>query len=98
MSKDPKQIKDYADGWITEREGTDVPAFLKFATVVISLGAASYLIFYMNGEINHADRGPLVRLFNQVTGNGDTVMYLVAALALIYAVIVSAFAFAKHKD
>ena len=26
------KIKEYADGWITEREGTEIPAFLKFRT------------------------------------------------------------------
>ena len=25
------EVKEYADGWITERKGTDVPTFLKIA-------------------------------------------------------------------
>lgn len=35
-----QEIKEYADGWITERKGTDVPAFLKLA-FILWLGCAA---------------------------------------------------------
>src|ERR1700686_2103183 len=98
--EEPKsELQDYADGWITERKGTGVPTFLKFAYIVIMAGAIGYLFFYMNGEVNHADRGALVRHFNQVTQSSPAFMYAVIALVVVYALIVIAFGFkAVHKD
>lgn len=93
-----EEIKEYADGWITERKGTDAPVFLKFAYIVISLGCVAYLIVYMNGETSHGDRGVLVEAFNKVTGTANGFMYFVAALCLIYAGILIAFVFKKFRD
>ena len=33
----PEDLKEYAGGWMTERKGTDAPAFLKLAFPVIGL-------------------------------------------------------------
>jgi hypothetical protein len=88
-------IKDYAGGWITEREGTDAPPFLKIAFAVIGLGCTAYLFLFMNGEISHSDRGPLVQQFNQVTSTADGLMTMVGAMVLIYVAIVAIFAFKK---
>jgi hypothetical protein len=92
------QIKEYADGWITERKGTDVPGFLKLAFPIIGLGAVAYFILYINGEVTHDERGPLVRMFNQATSSADGFMYLVAAMALVFVVIVVAFAARKTHE
>ena len=92
-----QEIKEYADGWITEREGTDVPAFLKFAYIVIAVGTIAYAIIYMNGETTHATRGPLVEQFNAITGTANGFMYFVAALASVFAVALVVFAFGKDK-
>jgi len=94
MSEENKQpaLKEYAEGWITEREGTQVPAFLKLAFPVIGAFCCSYLVFYMNGETSHADRGSLVQAFNRATGTADGLMYFVTALAVIYVVIAVVFA------
>src|SRR5690348_1221740 len=97
--KAPVETKDYADGWITERKGTDVPKFLKLAYVVIAGGCIAYFFYYMFGEVNHADRGVLVRQFNQATQSSPGFMYFVAALIVIFAVIVVKFALSKfHED
>jgi len=97
--KAPSEVKDYADGWITERKGTDVPVFLKFAYIVIAGGALAYLFIYMNGEINHSDRGFLVRQFNAVTQSSPGFMYFVIALAAVFMIIAIKFAFSKfHED
>lgn len=94
-----RDIHEYADGWITERKGTGVPTFLKFAYIVILLAVIGYFFLYMNGEVNHSDRGALVRQFNRVTQSSPAFMYGVIALVAIYAVIVVVFAFkAVHKD
>ncbi len=94
-----EDIHEYADGWISERKGTGVPPFLKLAYVVIMLGVIGYLFVYMNGEVNHSDRGFLVRQFNQVTQSSPAFMYMVIAMVAIYTIIVVAFAFkAVHKD
>jgi len=100
VAKKPEdEIQEYADGWITERKGTGVPTFLKFAYIVIMSGAIGYLFFYMNGEVNHSNRGVLVRQFNQVTQSSPAFMYLVIAMVVVYALIVIAFGFkAVHKD
>ncbi len=92
------EVKEYAEGWITERKGTDLPAFLKFAYIIIAGGCIAYLYFYMNGETGHAERGPLVQLFNLVSQSANTVMYLVIGLGVIYALILLAFAFGKPHD
>lgn len=91
------EIKEYAGGWITERKGTEVPGFLKIAFPIIGLGCTSYFILYMNGEVSHDDRGPLVRLFNQATTGADGLMYAVAAMALVFVVTVVLFSIRKSN-
>lgn len=88
-------IKQYADGWINEREGTEVPGFLKLAIPLIALFGVAYVIVYMNGETTHSDRGTLVRIFNEATQSSGALMYAVGALAAIYGIIVAVFAFRK---
>jgi SNF family Na+-dependent transporter len=98
-NKPESEIQEYADGWISERKGTGVPTFLKFAYIVIAAGVIGYFFLYMNGEVDHSTRGALVRQFNQVTQSSPALMYMVIAMVVIYAVIVVAFAFrAVHKD
>jgi len=98
-SRAPNEIKEYAEGWITERKGTDVPAFLKFAYIVIALGALGYFFLFMNGEVNHSDRGVLVQQLNRATESSSGFMYFVAALVVIFAAVLFAFAFRKfHED
>ena len=93
------EIKSYADGWITEQKNTEIPAFLKLTYIVVALGCAIYLIFFMNGEINHSTRGVLVQQFNKVTGTADGFMYLVAAMIVVFLLITLKFAFSKsHED
>ncbi len=100
VEKEPEsELHDYADGWISERKGTGVPTFLKFAYIVIAAAVIGYLFIYMNGEVNHSDRGALVRQFNQMTQSSPAFMYAVIAMVVIFALIVVAFAFkAVHKD
>jgi len=99
VAKPESEIQEYADGWISERKGTGVPTFLKFAYIVIMAGVIGYFFIYMNGEVNHSDRGSLVRQFNQATQSSPGFMYAVIAMVVVYALIVVAFAFkAVHKD
>ena len=97
MSPDKTQtkIKEYAGGWITEREETPIPAFLKLAYVLIIGGCAAYFLFYMSGEVTHPDRGPLVRAMNAATEASGFLMYAIAVMIIVYGVIVVAFAFRK---
>ena len=99
VAKPESEIQEYADGWISERKGTGVPTFLKFAYIVIMAGVIGYFFLYMNGEVNHSDRGALVRQFNQATQSSPGFMYAVIAMVVVYALVVVAFAFkAVHKD
>lgn len=98
-TKDSNEIKNYADGWMTERKGTQIPAFLKFAYIAIAGGCLAYFLIFMNGEVSHTTRGALVRQFNAVTGTANGFMYFVAALIAIFALITVKFAFSKfHED
>jgi len=96
--KQEQKLKNYADGWITEREGTEVPGFLKLAFPVIAFGALAYFFIYMYGETSHADRGRLVQAMNAATEASGTLMYLVAAMIVIFGVIVVLFSFSKSHD
>ena len=94
-----EDLKEYAGGWMTERKGTDVPPFLKLAFPIIGLSCVAYLILYMNGEVNHAERGTLVQQFNRATESSPVLMYTVAALGLVYVIWVVLFAIRKsHED
>jgi hypothetical protein len=98
MEAEKPKLKEYADGWIMEREGTEVPRFLKFAYIVIAGGALTYFLVYMYGEVDHPDRGPLVRAMNAATEASSGLMYAIAALIVIFGVIVVAFSFGKSHD
>lgn len=95
-SKEP--LKDYAGGWMLERKNTEAPLFLKIAFPIIGLFCTGYLILYMNGEINHPERGALVRQFNTVSKSADGLMYLIAAMVLVFVAIVVTFAVRSHKE
>jgi hypothetical protein len=97
MEPNQPKLKEYAEGWITEREGTQVPGFLKLAYVVIAGGSLAYFLVYMNGEVNHPDRGGLVRAFNAATEASGALMYAIAAMIVIFGVIVVAFSFGKSN-
>jgi hypothetical protein len=97
METKPK-IKEYAGGWITEREGTAVPGFLKLAYIAIAGGAFAYFLIYMYGEVDHPDRGGLVRAMNAATEASAGLMYAIAAMIVVFGVIVVAFSFGKSHD
>ena len=90
------ELKEYADGWITERKGTGIPGFLKLAYPIIMLAVVGYLFLYMNGEVTHSTRGSLVQQLNSVTGNANTFMYIVLALIAAYVVVLLAFVYKKN--
>jgi hypothetical protein len=97
--KSGQELKEYADGWMTERKGTDAPGFLKLVFPIIGLGCTAYLVMQMYGDTGHATRGPLVQQFNAATRTNPGLMYGIALVALVYVVIVAAFAFRKpHED
>ncbi len=94
---DKPKIKDYADGWITEREGTDIPPFLKLSYVVIAGGALAYFLMFMYGDTNNPDRGPLVRALNAATEASAGLMYAIAGLIVIFGAIVVVFSLRHHE-
>ena len=92
------KIKEYADGWIKERAGTEVPGFLKLAFIVIAGGCLAYFFMFMYGEVDHAGRGHLVRAMNAATEASAGLMYAIAAMIVVFGVIVVAFSFGKSHD
>ena len=99
MTDKKEDLKDYADGWMTERKGTDAPGFLKLAFPVIGFGCTAYLVLQMYGDVNHATRGSLVKQFNAATLTSPGLMYAIAAMAFVYVAALAYFAFSKpHED
>jgi hypothetical protein len=98
MESTKPKVKEYAGGWITEQAGTEIPGFLKLAYIVIAGGALAYFLIYMNGEVNHSDRGHLVRAMNAATEASAGLMYAIAAMIVIFGVVVVAFSFGKSHD
>ena len=98
MSPDKPKLNEYADGWLTERADTEVPAFLKLAYIVIAAGCIAYFFLYMYGEVDHPERGPLVRALNAATKASGGLMYAIAALMVVYGIIVVAFSFRRPHD
>jgi hypothetical protein len=98
MEPEKSKLKDYAGGWITEREGTDIPTFLKFAYIVIAGGCIGYFFIYMYGEVNHSERGALVRALNAATEASGGLMYAIAALIVIFGIITVVFSFRKPHE
>jgi hypothetical protein len=90
-------LHEYAGGWITERKGTKIPGFLKLAYPIVTIACIAYMIIYMNGEIHHSTRGPLVQQLNSVTGNADSFIYIIVGMIAIYGVILLASVFSKDK-
>ena len=99
-TKQPEKtaVHEIAGGWITEKAGTEVPAFLRLVYVVVAAICAAYLIVYMYGEVNHSERGPLVKQFNLSTVTSEPLMYIVAAMVVLFFVAVSLFAAQKSHD
>ena len=91
------KIKEYADGWITEKDGTEVPNFLKLAYVIIIAATLTYFLIFMYGEVNDPDRGRLVRALNDVTQASGSLMYAVAGMIVVFGVVVVAFSFRKSN-
>lgn len=91
-------VHEIAGGWITEKEGTEVPVFLRVCYVLIASAAVCYLILFMYGEVGHAERGPLVKQFNLSTITSEPFMYMVAAMVAIFFVGVSVYAAKKGHE
>jgi len=102
MANKPTPIKedlhDYAGGWITERKGTEVPAFLRFVYIFVASGTIVYLLYFIYGETTHDDRGVFVREFNRVTGTSEGLMYFIGALAAVFFIFLVAFAFRRENE
>lgn len=92
------ETKDYAGGWITEKKHTNVPVFLRVSYIVISSCTVAYLIVQMYGDVNHSERGPLVREFIKTSQTSPALMYGVAALAAAFFIAMIAFAFSGTHD
>jgi hypothetical protein len=97
-AQEKDELQDYAGGWMMERKNTEAPKFLKLAFPVIGLFGVGYLVVYMNGEINHPERGALVRQFNTVSKSADWLMYVIAAMVFAFVCIVVTFAVRSHKE
>lgn len=92
------ELKQYADGWITERKGTGIPGFLKIAYPAIGIATLAYIVMFINGEVTHSTRGTLVQQLNAVTGTANSFMFIVGAMIVLYLVILLAYLFRKPHE
>ena len=97
-AKQETHIKEYAGGWMNERTGSEVPGFLKLAFIVIAGSCIAYFFLFMYGETTHEDRGVLVRQMNAATEASGIMMYMVAAMIVVFGVVVAAFALRKSHE
>ncbi len=93
-----EELKQYADGWMTERKGTDIPKFLKLAFLIIGPACTAYIVLQMFGDIHHESRGPFVEQFAKVSVTSPVFQYVVTALALVYVIIMLVFTFRTFKE
>jgi hypothetical protein len=97
MSTETKpELKEYAEGWITERKGTGIPGFLKLGYPIIGIAVLAYTFMYINGEVTHSTRGNLVQQLNAVTGTADVFMFIVAGMVILYLGILARYLFTKQ--
>jgi len=94
------ELKQYADGWITERKGTAIPGFLKLAYPIIGIAVVAYLVLYTNGEVTHSTRGSLVQQLNAVTGTANVFLIVVGGMVIAYLLILLTYLFRKsgHEE
>ena len=72
------ELKQYADGWITERKGTGIPGFLKIAYPAIGIATLAYIVMFIYGEVMHSTRGTLVQQLNAATeASASSFMFIV---------------------
>src|SRR5689334_1034776 len=97
MEPNNTKIKEYAGGWITERADSVIPPFLKLSYIVIAAGCCAYFFLYLYGETSHPERGVLVQALNAATEASAGLMYAIAAMIVVFGVVVVAFSLGKHE-
>jgi hypothetical protein len=99
LAQDAPKVHELAGGWITERAGTPIPAFLKIAYVGFCLFGLIYLFKYSMGEVDHATRGPLVQQLNEISGKPPMAWIIFLAVVLgAFVIGLLAFAFRAKEE
>ena len=98
MTNPNEDLKEYAGGWLTEHKHAPTPFFLKLAFPVIGLCSTAYIVMQMYGDVSHETRGKFVQQFVKATETSPALQYTVAALALIYVLIMTVFTYRTFKE
>jgi len=99
ITQDAPKVHDLAGGWITERVGTPIPAFLKIAYVGFCLFGLFYLFKYSMGEVDNATRGPLVQQLNEISGKPPMAWIIFLGVVLgAFVIGLLAFAFRAKEE
>ncbi len=94
-----ERIHELAGGWITERTGTPIPAFLKLAYVFFGCFGIFYLFTYFRGEETHATRGALVKQINEVMVDpGGAWLGVLAVILILFVAGLWLFAFRGERE
>jgi len=94
-----KDTHELAGGWITEKKGTPIPAFLKLAYVGFCLFGLVYLYRYWSGEVAHETRGPLVQAQNQIMQTPGPAWHAVIYVCLVaFVALLAWYAFFRRSE
>jgi hypothetical protein len=75
-----------------------VPGLLKLTYIVIAAGAFAYFLIYMHAAVDHPDRAVLVPALNAAAQASAGLMYAIAAMIVVFGVLVVALSFGKSQD
>ena len=96
METKPK-LKEYASSSIAEREGA-MPGFLKLAYLTVGGAALAYFFIYLHGTVVNPGSTGVVHALNAATQASASLMNAVAAMIVVFGIIVVLFSFGKSQD
>ena len=85
LKSERPELHEYAGGWITERKGTEVPSFLKFAYIVIAARVHRLLLRLHERRSQPLRPRPAGAAVQRRHRRPHGFMYVVAALIVIFA-------------
>ena len=62
------------------------------------LSALAYILLFINGDVNNTPRGELVRAFDAATQFSASLMYAIAAMIVVFGVIVVVFSLRRPHE
>lgn len=89
--------KEYGTGSVAESEGA-MPGSLKLAYLTVGGAALAYFFIYLHGTVDNPGRTGVVHAMNAATQASAGLMNAVAAMIVVFGIIVVLFSFGKSQD